>query len=75
MHGYDPTPSDWRPPRLEDLILYELHVGTFSPAGTFAGVAERLPYLSDLMPANWQSNALRSISKFPFLWPMEARIP
>ena len=28
--------------------LYELHVGTFSPAGTFAGVTERLAYLRDL---------------------------
>jgi len=38
----------WRGIPLEDLIVYELHVGTFTPAGTFAGVAERLPYLRDL---------------------------
>ena len=31
-----------------DLVVYELHVGTFSPEGTFAGVAARLPYLRDL---------------------------
>ena len=29
-------------------MIYELHVGTFSPEGTFAGVAERLPELRDL---------------------------
>src|SRR5690606_24499895 len=29
-------------------VLYELHVGTFSPAGTFDGVAERLDHLVDL---------------------------
>ena len=31
-------------PRLEldELVLYELHVGTFSPAGTFDGVIPRL---------------------------------
>jgi maltooligosyltrehalose trehalohydrolase len=33
---------------LHALVLYELHVGTFSPSGTFAGVTERLPYLRDL---------------------------
>ena len=29
-------------PALADLVLYELHVGTFSAAGTFDGVVERL---------------------------------
>ena len=38
----------WKPRRVEDLIVYELHVGTFSPQGTFAGARERLPYLRDL---------------------------
>ena len=28
--------------------IYELHVGTFSPEGTFAGVERRLDYLADL---------------------------
>lgn len=40
--------DEWRGVGLEELIIYELHVGTFSSAGTFAGVRERLPYLSDL---------------------------
>ncbi len=38
----------WRGLPLEDYILYELHVGTFSPAGTFSGVGERLDYLKEL---------------------------
>jgi len=29
-------------------VLYELHVGTFTPEGTFAAAAERLPYLAKL---------------------------
>ena len=33
---------------LDALVLYELHVGTFSAAGTFDGVAEQLPRLRDL---------------------------
>jgi maltooligosyltrehalose trehalohydrolase len=38
----------WRGPRLEDLVLYELHVGTFTPEGTFAAATARLPELADL---------------------------
>ncbi len=38
----------WRARPIDDLIVYELHVGTFSPTGTFAGVQQRLPYLRDL---------------------------
>ncbi len=40
--------AGWRGVRLGELVVYELHVGTFTPAGTFAGVTERLPYLVDL---------------------------
>jgi maltooligosyltrehalose trehalohydrolase len=38
----------WHPRRPLDTILYELHVGTFTPEGTFAAAASRLPYLRDL---------------------------
>jgi maltooligosyltrehalose trehalohydrolase len=31
-----------------EAVIYELHVGTFSPEGTYAGVEKRLPYLKDL---------------------------
>ncbi len=31
-----------------DLVIYELHVGTFTPAGTFDGVIERVPALREL---------------------------
>jgi len=49
----DPRAFDWddagwtgRPWR--DAVLYELHVGTFTPEGTFAAAAERLPCLAKL---------------------------
>ena len=29
-----------------DLVIYELHVGTFSPEGSFDGVTRRLPDLA-----------------------------
>jgi maltooligosyltrehalose trehalohydrolase len=32
----------------EEAVIYELHVGTFSPDGTFHGIVERLDYLVDL---------------------------
>ena len=46
--GFPWTDGGWRGVPRGDLVIYELHVGTFSPEGTFAGVAERLPYLRDL---------------------------
>jgi maltooligosyltrehalose trehalohydrolase len=33
---------------LQDYLIYELHVGTFTPEGTFDGVISRLDYLKDL---------------------------
>ncbi|HKJ09686.1 MAG TPA: malto-oligosyltrehalose trehalohydrolase [Gammaproteobacteria bacterium] len=38
----------WNGRPWEQTVLYELHVGTFSPEGTFAGVASRLDHLVDL---------------------------
>lgn len=38
----------WRGRPWEETVLYELHVGTFSPEGTYRGVMERLDYLVDL---------------------------
>jgi len=38
----------WRGIPLAALCIYELHVGTFTPAGTFAGAARRLEALRDL---------------------------
>jgi maltooligosyltrehalose trehalohydrolase len=46
--GYAWRDAGWRGVARADLVFYELHVGTFSPEGTFAGVASRLPYLRDL---------------------------
>ena len=56
VHGpsqvVDPTfawcDSEWRGITLETCIFYELHVGTFTPYGTFDGVITRLDYLCEL---------------------------
>ena len=42
------TDAAWPGVSLRDLVIYELHVGTFSPAGTFAGAAALLPALREL---------------------------
>lgn len=42
------TDSGWRGVSLADLVLYELHIGTFSSDGTFDGAIEHIPYLLDL---------------------------
>ncbi|MBD3161050.1 MAG: malto-oligosyltrehalose trehalohydrolase [Candidatus Eisenbacteria bacterium] len=43
----DRTPG-WKGLPLHAYVLYEIHVGTFSPEGTFDGVARRLDRLRDL---------------------------
>ena len=40
--------AGWPGLPLAGSVLYELHVGTFSPRGTFDGVIERLPHLVEL---------------------------
>lgn len=38
----------WSRIPFEDLVIYELHIGTFSPERTFRGVTSRLEYLRSL---------------------------
>ena len=42
------TDHDWRGLPLQRLVLYELHVGTFSASGDFDGVAAQLDVLGEL---------------------------
>ncbi len=46
--GFVWTDRGWRGIPLAGAVLYELHVGTFSPEGTFEGVIRRLPHLVEL---------------------------
>src|SRR4029077_6289676 len=48
-HGaYAWNDSGWRGFTLRDAVMYELHTGTFTEAGTFDGVVERLDHLVTL---------------------------
>jgi maltooligosyltrehalose trehalohydrolase len=40
--------GDWRGRPWHEAVIYELHVGTFTPEGTFAGAAEKLDHLVEL---------------------------
>jgi maltooligosyltrehalose trehalohydrolase len=42
------TDGRWQAPPLGAAVIYELHIGTFSEAGTFAGAITRLPQLVEL---------------------------
>lgn len=39
---------DWRGRAWQEMVFYELHVGTFTPAGTYAAAAAELPRLAAL---------------------------
>lgn len=40
--------ADWKGVSLDRRVVIELHVGTFTPQGTYAAAAEKLPLLADL---------------------------
>jgi maltooligosyltrehalose trehalohydrolase len=58
------TDGDWAGRTVAGAVIYELHLGTFSPGGTFDSAVEKLDYLVDLgvdfvelMPVNAFSGA------------------
>ena len=46
--AFDWTDDDWRAPPWRESVIYELHVGTFTPEGSFAGVVRKLEHLQRL---------------------------
>ena len=48
QNAYVWTDEAWRGTTLSDSVIYELHVGTFSPDSTFEGAAGKLQHLVDL---------------------------
>jgi maltooligosyltrehalose trehalohydrolase len=46
--AFEWTDAGWMGAPWEQAVIYELHVGTFTPQGTFAAATERLDYLVDL---------------------------
>jgi maltooligosyltrehalose trehalohydrolase len=62
----EPVPAAPRapftPPAPRDLVIYELHVGTFSPEGTFAGA---IPHLAGLAELGVTAIELMPVAEFP----------
>jgi maltooligosyltrehalose trehalohydrolase len=46
--AFEWTDGEWKGVALDDLVVYELHVGTFTDEGTFDAVIPRLEQLRDL---------------------------
>jgi len=42
------TDHAWRGAQLKGQVIYELHIGTFTPEGTYAAAIEKLPLLAEL---------------------------
>ena len=56
------TDGAWNGVALDDLVIYELHVGTFSEQGTFDGV---IPYLEGLRELGLTAIELLPVATFP----------
>lgn len=57
--------ESWKGVSQRDLTIYELHVGTFTPEGTFDGVRSKLPFLRDL---GITAIELMPLADFPGRW-------
>ena len=47
-HAFAWTDDAWKGIEMADFVIYELHVGTFTPEGTFDAIIPRLPSLREL---------------------------
>jgi malto-oligosyltrehalose trehalohydrolase len=63
--AYAWTDAGWAGVSAERLVFYELHVGTFTPAGTYAGVVDRLDHLVSL---GVTAVELMPLADFPGRW-------
>lgn len=61
-HQFEWTDQDWKGVSLESMIVYELHVGTFTPEGTFEAI---IPRLKDLKELGVTAIEIMPISQFP----------
>ncbi len=60
--GHSWQDNAWKGREVDDMIIYELHVGTFTPAGTFEAIIEKLDHLEEL---GINTLELMPIAQFP----------
>lgn len=61
-HSYQWHDSHWKGIPFKELILYELHVGTFTAEGTFSAI---IPFLEDLINTGINAIEVMPVSQFP----------
>lgn len=47
-HSFQWQDKDWQGVEIAGQVLYEMHIGTFTPEGTYHAAAEKLPFLKEL---------------------------
>jgi maltooligosyltrehalose trehalohydrolase len=62
---YQWTDAAWKPGPLSNAVIYELHIGTFTPEGTFEAAVKKLPQLRDLGITHVE---LMPVNSFPGRW-------
>ena len=60
--AFEWTDAGWDGMALRELVLYELHVGTFTPEGTFEAI---IPHLRELRELGLTAIELMPVSEFP----------
>jgi maltooligosyltrehalose trehalohydrolase len=64
-HAFAWRANEWARPPLRGRVIYEVHVGTFTPEGTFTAAAARLPALVEL---GVNAIELMPLADFPGRW-------
>ena len=74
LSAYAWKPQKWTGRRWEEMVLYELHVGTYTKEGTFNGVIERLDHLKHIGVTALQ---IMPIADFPggYNWGYDGVLP
>jgi maltooligosyltrehalose trehalohydrolase len=61
-HDFNWTDTEWRGLPFKDLIIYELHVGTFTEEGTFESI---IPRLDDIISVGINAIEIMPVAQFP----------
>ena len=62
IDDFEWTDSDFAAPCMADMIIYELHTGTFTPKNNFEGIKEKIGYLKEL---DINTIELMPVAQFP----------
>lgn len=74
LSSYRWKASDWTGRPWEEMVIYEMHIGCFTPEGTFTAAIERLDHLRELGVTALQ---IMPVSEFPgrYSWGYDGVLP